>query len=308
MEDAVRQMRALAPTVDLRADSMEDAETALEFMRNEYPTLFHVGDVALTYDAKNKVARLTPKYLFSKAEYDGTMKEVLEALKPLREDMAQMKTDEEKELYIHDYLCQTITYNETAEDLDHTIVYPLLDGIGVCDGISKLAHELFHLAGIRSHVLVGKTKDSDGGFYGLHAWNIARVNGVWHHDDFTFDCGLSAFGLRYDYFRLSTEELEKTHKVLDTYKPFAKHCVPQPDWFEQNGLVFGSMTAIEQHISSCLREKQHVVYFRLSDPSGSITEKAVNDCFQQHWKATKKRGYNVFRPTKGRNVFHWRIE
>jgi hypothetical protein len=46
------------------------------------------------------------------------------------------KTELEKELYIHDFICENIHYDKLKKPYSHEIIGPLGHGVGVCDGIA----------------------------------------------------------------------------------------------------------------------------------------------------------------------------
>ena len=44
---------------------------------------------------------------------------------------------EEKEKYIHDFICTNVTYDKLKKQYSHEIIGPLQQGVGVCEGIAK---------------------------------------------------------------------------------------------------------------------------------------------------------------------------
>ena len=43
----------------------------------------------------------------------------------------------EKEKYIHDFICENVTYDKLKKAYSHEIIGPLGHGVGVCEGIAK---------------------------------------------------------------------------------------------------------------------------------------------------------------------------
>ena len=88
---------------------------------------------------------------------------------------AGCKSDYEKALWLHDYLTMNARY-------DYTYSYYSADGVlargtGVCDSYSKAYEMLLNEVGIECERLTG----------GGHAWNAAKLDGVWTQIDPTWD-------------------------------------------------------------------------------------------------------------------------
>ncbi|MCD8098177.1 MAG: DUF5722 domain-containing protein [Lachnospiraceae bacterium] len=101
---------------------------------------------------------------------------------------------------IHDYLCDTITYNTTAAnhmddtsyDYAHTSSAAFL-GYGdvgksvVCDGYSKAFKVLCDAMGLDCVLVTGYGVTSADYDMGAHAWNYVQMDGKWYLVDVTWD-------------------------------------------------------------------------------------------------------------------------
>ncbi len=306
IEEVVRQMRAFVPTIDLPVDFEEEVKTALTFLRCDYPSTFHVGEIRYSYDLRGKKAILRPKYLYSESDYNALISQILSVIGRHKKALLALQTEEEKELYVHDLLCRKVKYADDGPE-SHSIVGPLLRSRGVCDGISKSAQELFHVAGVRSHVIAGEARNGQIPSYEPHAWNIVRIGGKWRHIDVTFDNTLSDGTIRYDYVDLSTNAIKTDHRIRSEYRAFAAHCTDEEDWFVRQGLSFGSTQQAFDYIVKCLKNRKERIYFRLVQPANEASKAQLVDCFKINIGKLYSSYQSSFTHNAARNVFFWEV-
>lgn len=120
--------------------------------------------------------------------------------------------DEEKVKSIHDFVAQTVSYNDEGLFSGRYLTDPmdavsvLNNPVTVCAGYSNLFAAIVRAAGIKVAVVYGKAKTTDG--MGDHAWNEVYIGNVWKIVDVTWD-DLSV--LRYDYFFPTEEMFARDH-------------------------------------------------------------------------------------------------
>ncbi len=118
-------------------------------------------------------------------------------------------SDYEKELKIHDYICENMTYNhdvvekaegqQTEEDRRNwNILGGLFDKTGVCESYSKLFQLLLYNMGIPCTQLSGYTDER-------HMWNAVKIDGKWCYVDVTWD-DLEVTGLEYNHSCFNMDE------------------------------------------------------------------------------------------------------
>jgi uncharacterized protein YjdB len=96
----------------------------------------------------------------------------------------------EKELAIHDYLIDHITYDtacskqNTAYHLGHTVYGALINNLCVCDGYAMAFEYLLDGVGINSYVLSGVAGYTN---MGGHAWSVVEMGDDWYEVDLTWD-------------------------------------------------------------------------------------------------------------------------
>ena len=150
------------------------------------------------------------------------------------------KTSEiEKEIAVHNFLCETVVYDYNFSDSSFQCVGPLLFGRGVCEGISKAAKFLFNLLGIESLVVCGEVENSSHSLGNLdivgHAWNIVKINQIYYHLDITFDLTIAETDVkRFDYFNLTDAEIYRDHKITSKKAP---SCSVRGSYYFVNNLL-----------------------------------------------------------------------
>lgn len=151
-----------------------------------------------------------PEYLFDKnkiREHQRAMSSRVEKLARAAKDLSEW----EKEKYIHDFICDNVTYDKLKKAYSHEIIGPLGHGVGVCEGIAKSVKVLCDALGIWCMIAVCGNNPEKGIKY-RHTWNIVKIGGTYYHLDATFDNTLgkhSAAGqeIRYDYFNLDDKKI-----------------------------------------------------------------------------------------------------
>ena len=116
-------------------------------LRLDCPQLFYAGTFQYRYYPDSRNAELIPAYLFEK----GKLKEHQKALQARVEKLVRPVArcgDEEKLLYIHDFICENVTYDKLKKAYSHEIIGPLGHGVGVCEGIAKSVKVLCDARGI----------------------------------------------------------------------------------------------------------------------------------------------------------------
>lgn len=108
----------------------------------------------------------------------------------------------DKLLIMHDFLCETISYDINA-DFAFNMYGALVKGESVCEGYAESFKYLCDLAGIPCIIVVGEA--SNGTETGAHMWNYVQMeDGKWYAVDVTWD-DLSK--IYYNYFLCGSETL-----------------------------------------------------------------------------------------------------
>lgn len=205
-------LESLSQTFDVpRVDGTELSDI-FHKIRLDCPEIFYASTFRYSFYEDSTLLRIKPEYLFEKnkiKEHQLAMKTRVEKLVRVVKD----KSDLEKEQYIHDFICENVTYDKLKKQYSHEIIGPLGQGVGVCEGIAKAVKILCDQLSIPCIVVISENNPEKNIKY-RHAWNVIRIDGVWYHLDATFDNSLGKKELRYDYFNLGDKSIFKDHEPL----------------------------------------------------------------------------------------------
>ena len=97
------------------------------------------------------------RYLFDKK----TIRQQQKAMSARVEKLARVvstKTELEKELYIHDFICENIHYDKLKKPYSHEIIGPLGHGVGA---VSYTHLDVYKRQGLNRNSLKGQTVNAD---------------------------------------------------------------------------------------------------------------------------------------------------
>ena len=158
------------------------------------------------------------------------------ALSKIMESIPNSQDQYETELLLYDCLANHCTYDtaaaakEATEDsMAYTAYGALVEGSAVCEGYAKAMQLLLTKNNIAATSVSGISLDSKES----HMWNLVTINGANYYLDPTWndsnDSGSHA------YFNITTEMLERTHK-LDEERLSLPVCTETTDnYFVRNG-------------------------------------------------------------------------
>lgn len=212
---------ALGETVTLPQPLAEAPEIQRLYsaVLRDNPSFFYVGS---TYSYQGyrtgnvtKYNTLYLTYTMNAAERAAAQTELEASVARYVSATASLKTQYEKELWLHDMLLNSCSYNKKAAESssplteypnDFTAYGALVKGEAVCEGYANAMQLLL------SHV--GITSTSVSGFdekHNPHMWNLVEIDGGRYYLDATWN-DLSPYFSRL-YFNMNTEDLLRTHKL-----------------------------------------------------------------------------------------------
>ena len=180
-------------------------------VRVECPAIFYAPTYRYRESPQGDTTTVLPEYLFDpkrlRAHADAMRSRVEKLVRP-----AANRSDEDKLLYIHDFICQNVRYDKLKKAYSHEIIGPLGQGVGVCEGIAKTVKRLCDELGVWC-VVATSDNNPDRGVRYRHTWNVVRLGGQYYHLDATFDNSLGQpNAIRYDYFLLSDKQHFRDHE------------------------------------------------------------------------------------------------
>ena len=161
-------------------------------------------------------------------------------LSGISNDMSQY----ELELALHDQLVLSCSYDsdvlkDNKANLDAWNIYgAFIKKKAVCEGYAKAMQLLLSYAGIESALVCGE--GSADGVTRPHMWNIVLLGTDWYYLDATWNdpSGNSKNHISYDYFNISTKELERDHYLKDNIFTPPSCTASSENYFIKEGLLF----------------------------------------------------------------------
>ena len=254
----------------------------------DHPLLFYTSSFSCQNDLYKKRCIVMPEYIYRRSWVKEKTNAALDNLRVF--DAALGKSAWDKELYVHDYCLENFTYGFAPEDWSHTILGPLLENTGVCEGISKFVKLALDYLGVKTTVVAGKAKfPQDYSVNDAHAWNIVDLEGKTYHLDVTFDMSLQGQVNRYDYFNLSDEDIKKDHAIIDG----APVCATMgKDYYSVNKLIARRPAEIEKLIANSLKNGKKIIVAKLVDAeySQKVVDKVFKIAQYQYGAICKRKG------------------
>lgn len=178
-------------------------------------------------------------------------------------------------LAVHDMIARNVRYEDCGKE-SHTMLGPLIDKAGVCDGFSKAFKYVLDGLGISSFVIAGEAIDPATRLSSPHAWNIVSIDGQWTHIDLTFDATISCFStVRHDYFGLASEDITSDHFFEEKNYPTAVNS--SIDFYGKYGLTISGKKQFALFLETLLSSGQRTGTFRAINITDQIdvTEKVI---------------------------------
>ena len=212
----------------------EEYQTAIEAFTYDNPDVFYI-DVTKMYINIETIQKIfstkynvyinsakDQKYLLdgftSKEQIDQCESQVIAVKNQILNQIAG-KNDIEKMRYIHDYLVDTIEYDQTfGEKNIYNIYGALVSKTCVCEGYAKASQYLLNEAGLENIIIAGTATNSDGKTEN-HAWNYVNIDEKWYAIDTTWDDPIIVGGgkltntIRYRYFLKGSSTMNKNHFI-----------------------------------------------------------------------------------------------
>lgn len=167
---------------------------------------------------------------------------------------------------LHDSFSRDIRYCDDGM-VAHTVIGPLLNQQGVCEGIAKSVKLICDHLRIPSTVISGTALSQKLGVWESHAWNMIKVDGSWRYFDFTYDLTLNTTNpcqsiVRYDYFALSFDEISSDHRSKLIGLP---NVHGSNNYFQMHNLVVWNPQDLSELIASAIRTNNKEVAFQVAE-------------------------------------------
>lgn len=173
----------------------------VEAVLNDNPVLFWVeNSYGCKYGPDGKVVEISLQYNEASKKLEQSRQKFEERAEAILSVARTLKSDYDKEKYVHDRLANSIEYSADAP-MNQSAYSALVDGKTVCAGYAKAFQYLMQQLGIPCFYCRGYSGEN-------HAWNVVDLYGDYYNVDLTWD---DAKPGNYDYFNKTDKELLATH-------------------------------------------------------------------------------------------------
>lgn len=252
---------------------MKELSEIFFLLRLDNPWIFYVTGFSCRYAQGAETMQLIPQYMFDRKKIREHQKALQGRTARLVRPAQAMKSDLEKEQYIHDFICSNVTYDKLKKSYSHEIIGPLQQGIGVCEGIAKTVKLLCDELGIPCIIALCDA-DPENGLKYRHAWNVIRIQGKWYHLDATYDNSLGRYGQkRFDYFNLDDKKIFRDHRAVMYPVPV---CGDSGSfYYKVNRLSLTKLEDVGKRLRTAIRKKQE--YFVFHWRGGYLTREILQE-------------------------------
>jgi len=275
--------KKLSTSVKIYSQNELDINKVFQYVLMDNVDIYYIYQFKYTYNYETKMYCIMPIYTidsYLKDQYDKNIKEM--KLKIWREVKSMNKW--EAVLKLHDYICVNVKYTDFGDNA-HTLLGPLLQGRGVCDGISKMFKYLCNEIFVQSLYVTGKAIGGINNKEEGHAWNKVNLNNEWYQMDVTFDIGSSDNKTcSHRYFMVPDKLLKSTHK--EDYPSNEILCLSDElSYFHKKNIEVNSVKETVNLIKNHILNNEYVfeIYFKyvknseLIDTISKCMNKACNE-------------------------------
>ena len=257
------------------------------------PHIFWV-DNDYQYSENEKSVLFTPSYRNSTVEAQQLTIELNNKINEIVSYANNFNTEYEKELYIHNYICENTVYDEALSQEGGDSAYDsLINGKAICEGYSRAVQILLDAVDIDNYLVVGDSESN--GEIEPHMWNVVEIDNLNYYLDATWDDSGADDTTVYFYFNVNDKMISKDHFNIE---PANNNCTSDiAYYYEVNNSYVKSYNGFSEHANhsaEVLRNGENKAEFVFANSNDY--KKALNDIendngfFDYIYSAVKKSG------------------
>lgn len=174
-----------------------------------------------TYYSYEDYIELVPEYKYNQNESEKISQTLENKINEIVSGISPFANDYEKELYLHDYICDNTVYDDsTFQNGGDTAYSALIDGKSVCEGYSRAMQILLDTVGITNYLVIGD--GTSDGVTEPHMWNVVEIDGCNYHLDVTWDDSCLENYNCYFYFNVTDSYISRDHSNIE---PKENNCI-----------------------------------------------------------------------------------
>lgn len=187
----------------------QELEDVMNALFNDHPELYWAQTgYQYAVDSAGVVHKVKLKYCINLNELDSSKQYFEELLNNLISGAMVSSTKLEQEKYLHDTICQLLTY-DASNALCQGTYESLTTKKAMCAGYARLFQIACRKLDIPCYYLTGTSNGES------HAWNMVIIDGKQYFVDLTWDDTDSSKNVSYKYFNKSFEDFAKDHAISE---------------------------------------------------------------------------------------------
>ncbi len=205
-------------------------------------------------------------------------------------------SDYEKVISIHDYIVEngqydTRLFTKGEVPAESYSTYGILVlGVGVCESYAKAMKYLLDATGIESMIVIGSSRGEN------HAWNLVNIEGEYYHIDSTWNDPIMGDGshlIRYNFFNLNDEQIEKTHNWDKTDYPEAKGT--KYNYYKYNNLIVNGEEEFKYKLKNELLKRVPEYSLKILNLNEDLDlNKIIEEIGYTNYEQIMLKGYNYY--------------
>ena len=206
--NASQLITSFTPVEDVDLDRLK---RVFEAVYNDHPELFWLETgFSCKYLENGTCVEITLEYNDTVNDLPAARERFLEEAEAILSQARGIKSDYQREQYIHDALAERVEYDINS-NMNQSAYSGLVTSRTVCAGYARAFQYLMQQLGIPCYYCTGYAGED-------HAWNIVRLEGEYYNVDVTWD---DTAQLTHDYFNRTDAEFAPTHirTRLSVYLP-----------------------------------------------------------------------------------------
>ena len=221
-EDTKARDGSLGLTVTFQTPLKDESSVAYVFraVYADHPEFYFLcSHYSYTRSSEGQATGLLLHYFMNAAEREHASAALLQVVNDWVSALPVEASDVNKELALHDRLCDAVTYPEgdgPYPDAYYSPYSALVDGTAVCDGYARALQLLCLAAEIKTTVVEGFAESGEA-----HMWNVVYLADEPYYVDPTWDDTL-AYPV-HPYFNVTTADITSSH-TMNFWFPIPPTC------------------------------------------------------------------------------------
>ncbi len=207
-------------SIDIKSFSVQSTQASVflnSLLRQRTELFFIAGSMSYSVSSSGIISVVCFTSLYDIEAVPDMIKQVNQKVDAVIAEAGMLPTDEDKALYVHNYIASNTRYTEailtntpTDRDSIYTIYGVLGEGDAVCQGYALTFNHIMRRMGVVCDFVMSTSMN--------HGWSLIRLNNKWYHVDVTWDdiqydiCGRFYYN---NFLRSAEGIIEAEHSEYD---------------------------------------------------------------------------------------------